>query len=136
MSKSRGNVVDPWEVIDAHGADAFRWYYLTAKHPWDGYRFSAETVGESVRQFMLTLWNTYSFFVLYANAEGIGREDLEPGFLGPRPLDRLEAAGGGPERDRGDGSLRLHRRRPGDRGLRRGALELVRPALAAAILGR
>ena len=79
MSKSRGNVVDPWEVIAAHGADAFRWYYLTAKHPWDGYRFSAETVGESVRQFMLTLWNTYSFFVLYANADGWeAQDDYDP----------------------------------------------------------
>src|SRR6201999_2418503 len=68
MSKSRGNVVDPWDVLAAHGADAFRWYYLTTQQPWSGYRFSLETVGESVRQFMLTLWNTYSFWVLYANA--------------------------------------------------------------------
>jgi isoleucyl-tRNA synthetase len=73
MSKSRGNVVDPWDVLAAHGADAFRWYYLTTQQPWSGYRFSLETVGESVRQFMLTLWNTYSFWVLYANAT----EDLD-----------------------------------------------------------
>ena len=73
MSKSRGNVVDPWDVLAAHGADAFRWYYLTTQQPWAGYRFSLETVGESVRQFMLTLWNTYSFWVLYANAEGLRR---------------------------------------------------------------
>ena len=74
MSKSRGNVVDPWDVLAAHGADAFRWYYLTAQQPWAGYRFSLETVGESVRQFMLTLWNTYAFWVLYANAT----DDLTP----------------------------------------------------------
>jgi isoleucyl-tRNA synthetase len=74
MSKSRGNVVDPWDVLNSHGADAFRWYYLTAQQPWAGYRFSVDTVGESVRQFLLTLWNTYSFWVLYANAE-----NLEPG---------------------------------------------------------
>ncbi len=71
MSKSRGNVVIPWEVIDAHGADAFRWYYFTSKQPWDGYRFSVDAVGESVRQFMLQLWNTYGFYVLYSNANGV-----------------------------------------------------------------
>jgi isoleucyl-tRNA synthetase len=76
MSKSRGNVVEPWDVISAHGADAFRWYYLTAQQPWSGYRFSVDTVGESVRQFLLTLWNTYSFWVLYANAEKLGPDDF------------------------------------------------------------
>ncbi|HEY7255173.1 MAG TPA: isoleucine--tRNA ligase [Solirubrobacterales bacterium] len=76
MSKSRGNVVEPWDVIAAHGADAFRWYYLTSQQPWSGYRFSLETVGESVRQFLLTLWNTYSFWVLYANAEGLSPADF------------------------------------------------------------
>ncbi len=76
MSKSRGNVVDPWDVLDTHGADAFRWYYLTAQQPWAGSRFSVDTVGESVRQFLLTLWNTYSFWVLYANAEGLGPSDF------------------------------------------------------------
>jgi isoleucyl-tRNA synthetase len=76
MSKSRGNVVDPWDVLDTHGADAFRWYYLATQQPWAGYRFSVETVGEAVRQFLLTLWNTYSFWVLYANAEGVGPSDF------------------------------------------------------------
>ena len=70
MSKTRGNVVAPAEVIEAHGADAFRWYYLTSQQPWAGYRFSVDTIGESVRQFLLTLWNTYSFLVLYENAAG------------------------------------------------------------------
>ena len=80
MSKSRGNVVDPWDVLATHGADAFRWYYLATQQPWAGYRFSVETVGEAVRQFMLQLWNTYSFWVLYANAEDLGPEDFRGSF--------------------------------------------------------
>ena len=88
MSKSRGNVVAPWDVIDRHGADAFRWYYFTSQQPWSGYRFSVETVGESVRKFLLTLWNTYSFYVLYANVEGFDH-GAHAGEAGERPaLDR------------------------------------------------
>ncbi len=74
MSKSRGNAVEPWDVIDRYGADALRWYFFTSKLPWDGWRFSLETIGEAVRQFLLQLWNTYSFYVLYANANEVGRD--------------------------------------------------------------
>jgi isoleucyl-tRNA synthetase len=74
MSKSRGNIVEPQDVIDRFGADAFRWYFFTAKAPWDGYRFSTEAVGEGVRLFLRQLWNTYSFYVLYANAGDAARD--------------------------------------------------------------
>jgi isoleucyl-tRNA synthetase len=68
MSKSRGNTVEPNRVIDRYGADAFRWYFFTAKQPWDGYRFSEEAIGEGVRLFLKQLWSTYFFYVLYARA--------------------------------------------------------------------
>ena len=68
MSKSKGNTVEPWEVLDSYGADAFRWYFFTSKQPWDGYRFSAETIGEGVRLFLKQLWSTYYFYALYARA--------------------------------------------------------------------
>jgi isoleucyl-tRNA synthetase len=67
MSKSRGNVVSPWEVMNTHGADATRWYMYTAAPPGNSRRFSVGLVGETVRKFLNTLWNTYSFFITYAN---------------------------------------------------------------------
>jgi isoleucyl-tRNA synthetase len=70
MSKSKGNIVNPWDVLNAHGADAFRWYLYTATPPGNERRFSTELVGDVLRSFTLTLWNVYSFFVTYANLDG------------------------------------------------------------------
>lgn len=69
MSKSRGNVVQPDDILDHQGADAFRWFMFSSQQPWSPRRFSAEMVDEVVRKFLLTLWNTYSFFTLYANID-------------------------------------------------------------------
>ena len=69
MSKSKGNVVNPWTVIDRHGADALRWYLITSSPAGSVRRFSAELVEEGLRRFLLTLWNVYSFFVTYANID-------------------------------------------------------------------
>jgi len=88
MSKSDKNVVDPWEVISAHGADAMRWYLITAAPPWNERRFSVELTGKVARRFMRTLWNTYSFLVTYANIDGF-QPGNDPIPLAKRsPLDR------------------------------------------------
>jgi len=69
MSKARGNVVDPWAVTNEYGADALRWYLLTSVPAENIHRFSTQMVTETMRKVLLTLWNTYSFFVLYANID-------------------------------------------------------------------
>jgi isoleucyl-tRNA synthetase len=71
MSKSKGNAVEPWGVLDKYGADATRWYMYSAGFARQSGRFSASLVEEGLRRFLLTLWNTYSFFVSYANVDGI-----------------------------------------------------------------
>lgn len=69
MSKHKGNVVDPWSVLDKQGADAVRWYFYTSSAPWLPSRFAPEIVSEVQRKFLGTLWNTYAFFVLYAEID-------------------------------------------------------------------
>ncbi|MDE6015939.1 MAG: isoleucine--tRNA ligase [Acetatifactor sp.] len=69
MSKSKGNAVDPFEALQTYGADAIRWYFYTSSAPWLPKRFSGKAVQEGQRKFMGTLWNTYAFFVLYANID-------------------------------------------------------------------
>ena len=85
MSKHKGNVVDPWSILDNQGADAVRWYFYTGSMPWLPSRFSAEAVSEAQRKFMGTLWNTYAFYVLYAEIDSfdptkhtLKRENLTP----------------------------------------------------------
>ena len=70
MSKHKGNVVDPFSVLDKQGADAVRWYFYTSSAPWIPSRFYPEAVSEAQRKFMGTLWNTYAFFCLYAEIDG------------------------------------------------------------------
>jgi isoleucyl-tRNA synthetase len=70
MSKSKGNVIDPWAVLESRGADALRWNLFSAGSPWTTRRVSEAGIDESTRRFLVTLWNTYSFFVTYANLDG------------------------------------------------------------------
>lgn len=77
MSKHKGNVVDPWEVLDKQGADAVRWYFYTNSAPWLPSRFYDDAVSEAQRKFMGTFWNTYAFYVLYANIDGFNPAEYE-----------------------------------------------------------
>ena len=77
MSKHKGNVVDPWTILDKQGADAVRWYFYTGSAPWLPSRFYEEAVSEAQRKFMGTLWNTYAFFVLYAEIDKYNPADYD-----------------------------------------------------------
>mgnify|MGYP000935165819 FL=1 len=86
MSKSKGNIVEPWSVLDSRGADALRWYMYTATTPGNPRRFSENLVGDSVRRFLLPLWNTYSFFVTYANLDEFDPNENNAPKISERPL--------------------------------------------------
>ncbi len=83
MSKSRGNVANPWDAIREHGADAVRWYFITSSNPWLPKRYDPAAMGEAARKFFDTLFNTYRFFALYARAE-----DWQPSDADPAPAER------------------------------------------------
>ena len=88
MSKSLGNVMDPFEALDRQGADAIRWYLLTNGSPWASRRVGHEILDEVVRRFHLTLWNVYAFFVTYANASGYDPDGPVPAPAARPLLDR------------------------------------------------
>ena len=88
MSKHKGNVVDPWSVLNKQGADAVRWYFYTNSAPWLPSRFYDEAVSEGQRKFMGTLWNTYAFYVLYANIDNFNPKDYTLEYDKLAPMDK------------------------------------------------
>ena len=151
MSKSKGNVLDPWHVFDTFGADALRWYFFSAGSPWTNRRVYEDGIREATRKTLITLWNVFAFFATYADLAGwqpgadrrpsadVSEGDWDPADGAERP--RARPVGRGPA---GADGRRRHRRprrlrRPG-RGhhpgrLRRRPVELVRPPVAAPLLG-
>lgn len=88
MSKHKGNVVDPWSILNKQGADAIRWYFITNSAPWLPNRFYEEAVNEGQRKFMGTFWNTYAFFVLYANIDSFNPLKYELEYNKLSPMDK------------------------------------------------
>ncbi|MCL2199239.1 MAG: isoleucine--tRNA ligase [Defluviitaleaceae bacterium] len=92
MSKSKGNAVEPMEALEKHGADAIRWFLISSSAPWLNFRYSDDAVTEGARRFMGTLWNTYAFYVLYAEIDQFNpyaHPDVEPSVMDKWLLSRL-----------------------------------------------
>ena len=137
MSKRLGNIVEPDTILDAHGADALRWYLFTASHPGEPRRFSDRLVQQTLRQVLLTLWNVYSFFTNYANIDEFEPSQIPADWRPEAELDRWILA----ELNRlvqvvdePPGQLQPHRRRPPHRRLHRHPVQLVRPPLPPPLL--
>ena len=138
MSKSLGNVLDPFELLDRYGADPLRWFMLASGSPWVSRRLFPEAIEDVTRSLFLTLWNTFSFFTLYARLAGFDPTRPAAG-ADPHPAGPLGPGRAGRHRRPGDpepGRLRRHQRRPAAGRLRRRPVQLVRAAVAAALLAR
>ena len=88
MSKRLGNAADPFETLEKYGADATRWYMISNAQPWDNLKFNTDGIAEVQRKFFGTLYNTYSFFILYANIDGFNFEEKEIPLADRTELDR------------------------------------------------
>ncbi|MBO4408410.1 MAG: isoleucine--tRNA ligase [Clostridiales bacterium] len=88
MSKHKGNVVDPWDVLNKQGADAARWYFYSANQPWLPSRFSDDAVNEGIKKFIGTYWNTYAFYVMYADIDGFDPNKYQLDYKGLGVMDK------------------------------------------------
>ena len=140
MSKHLGNILEPIPLMDRHGADAVRWFMLAGGSPWSARRVGHETLSEVVRKVLLTYWNTASFFTLYAETNGWDPATAPAPARADRPLlDRwalAELASVTAEVTDALEDFDTQRRRPAARGVRRRPVQLVRPPVPAALLGR
>ena len=103
MSKSKRNYREPNEIFDKYGADALRWYFFANQAPWTPIRYKEQSIKESIPEFLLRLWNVFSFFTIYANIDGFSPEDLLAGEAGELSADDLSSASGYREvADRGE----------------------------------
>jgi isoleucyl-tRNA synthetase len=99
MSKSKRNYREPQEIFDRYGADALRWYFFANQPPWNSIIYSEQAIKDSIPEFLLRLWNVYSFFVIYANIDGFdpaARSDGEAGQLTPPSWRGATAIGRSP----------------------------------------